>query len=1285
MIFRRFSLIVSKYLAISLCFITVLLTTPWGTQLTLGLLNNIEGVNFDYHSGALVRNIRLNAANLNLDNVEINVTDLSTELDFSCTWKKRLCINFAKAEKFSLRLQASKPVDETQVIKNPSTYLFEMPFSIEADSIEIEKSHLFVENTEITIERFSTQLSINKSEFALSTAKAQQLLVSLKQSEQAQQTAEKLVTKDKEVPLALPDINLPIALVIKQLNVDDINVVIRGYQDKQSAHCEVNCQQWQSSNNQLSGSWVNSAVNISQFSTSTPTFSINSLVGKAKLTSPYQLNGKVNSEIHSVHWWPELANTKQEFSVQGALNNLHVDLRSQGNLALKAQGHINLLDKALPFDLKLDADKISLPESLVQYGQYSALALDISGDLTQQAVKLSSQMKGYGYEDAQVKLTAKQRNSRFSIEEFSFTDSKTRSQLDFHGDIALLANDISWQITANSTGFELPRISMTLLSELLDQTEELEGLTTNITPESNGRLKGSINSKGTLTDNTWSVLLNKSDVSGHINHIEFSIKADIGINQLGSFKPGHLLINFNESALTLHAFENSFWDLKGQLSVDNIHNWHHELNGSFISNFTISGKQNNPVIRANTTFSELNWQRWRSNLLSLDVNYQPMQDHKIQLTLNNDQLHWDNTEKHYSVDNLLFSIDGQANNHKISAQWLGELAGEIILTGQFNNSFSQWQSTIEKSVLSHQSITLENDRPFAVDFDLSRQDITLSPHCWQDKGLGLCLPKQATLGKKGDLGLELAIDFAVIDQLFLPKDSELVSQVNGEIKLNWSSQQSITTQALLSLSPGYLTVSDELNEHKLSQWSDGYFSLVLDDKQLISKLFLNDINKIPLVQINAKLQFNNDTVLNQSTINSSVLLNELNLQPLQHIIPNVISLEGKVSADLTVNGTIEAPIFNGDLSLVKGKLRVRKNANTLDDISSAIAINDNQATVTGRFFIDDNAADLQGELSWQDSLAMNLDLTAEHLPLVFPPNLMMSIAPALNIKLAEKSLIISGNIDVLAGKYNIEKLTGSIVSVSDDVILVDQNGEVIIKETSGFDIKTNIKVNIDKAFEISGQGLHSNLFGQLQISQQDNHPLQMFGRIQSSDGTFQAYGQKLQIEKGELTFNGPIDNPYFNLRASRHIKAEDIDVGMKITGLADALEFTLFSTPTMEMPEMLSYLVRGRSLDAGTENSTLAASFLVGFGATNSVGLFDRIEEIPLISNIAVDTEGEGDKTQATVSGYLGNRVYLKYGIGVYEPINELTVRMFILNRFWLEIVSGIEQSTDLYYSFYID
>jgi translocation and assembly module TamB len=274
---------------------------------------------------------------------------------------------------------------------------------------------------------------------------------------------------------------------------------------------------------------------------------------------------------------------------------------------------------------------------------------------------------------------------------------------------------------------------------------------------------------------------------------------------------------------------------------------------------------------------------------------------------------------------------------------------------------------------------------------------------------------------------------------------------------------------------------------------------------------------------------------------------------------------------------------------------------------------------------------------------------------------------------------------VLEGSYNIEKLPQGSIDLSEDVIIINDLGNEILKNKSTLAINTNISLNIAKKFTVSGQGLESNLFGQLQVTQQQSNPLQLFGNIQSTNGTYQAYGQKLTIDKGELTFNGPLNNPYFNLRAGRHIKAEDIKVGLKITGLADSLDMELFSTPTMEAPEMLSYLARGRGLDSGGGSSTAAASMLIGFGVTNSVGLFDQIEKIPLISNISVDTEGEGDTTQATISGYVGNRVYLKYGIGVYEPINELTVRLYLLNRLWLEVVSGIEQSSDIYYSFDID
>ena len=546
--------------------------------------------------------------------------------------------------------------------------------------------------------------------------------------------------------------------------------------------------------------------------------------------------------------------------------------------------------------------------------------------------------------------------------------------------------------------------------------------------------------------------------------------------------------------------------------------------------------------------------------------------------------------------------------------------------------------------------------------------------------MSVCLPNQAVIGDSGDVVVKLNVDLSAIDELLLPKDIELISQIKGDIKAKWSQQQPITAKAHFALSSGYLKVSDEFSEHQLSQWSQGEVSFAIDEQWFTSKLGLTDTDEKTLMRINSTVE-----LIDDYPINAQIDLNQFNLQPFQSILAEVVNFHGKLPANIAVDGTLDSPLINGGISLDKGKLRLQQNANTFDNISTSLTIENNLATLSGNFFLEDIEANLSGNISWQDNLALNVDLNADALPLVFPPQLVMSISPRLNFSLKEKVLTISGNIDVLDGSYNIEKLPEGSVSLSDDVIIVDQHGKTVVKESSGFDIKTDIRVNIANAFEVSGQGLQTHLLGQLQISQKEKQPFQLFGRIQSHDGTFQAYGQKLQIDKGEFTFNGPIDNPYFNLRASRHIKAEDIDVGIQITGLADTLDMQLFSSPTMEMPEMLSYLVRGRSLDAGTENSSAAASWLVGFGVTNSVGLFEQIEKIPLISNIAVDTEGEGDKTQATVSGYLGNRVYLKYGVGVYEPINELTVRMYLFNRFWLEIVSGIEQSTDLYYSFDID
>ena len=114
----------------------------------------------------------------------------------------------------------------------------------------------------------------------------------------------------------------------------------------------------------------------------------------------------------------------------------------------------------------------------------------------------------------------------------------------------------------------------------------------------------------------------------------------------------------------------------------------------------------------------------------------------------------------------------------------------------------------------------------------------------------------------------------------------------------------------------------------------------------------------------------------------------------------------------------------------------------------------------------------------------------------------------------------------------------------------------------------------------------------------------------------------------------------------------------------------------------MSYLLRGRGLDKGAEADGAAVALSLGLGAVNRTGIVEGINNIPGVSNVSFGTDGQAQDTTATVGGYLGERIYLAYGVGVYEPINVLTARLYLQTRLWLEIVSSLQSSVDVYYSF---
>ena len=87
----------------------------------------------------------------------------------------------------------------------------------------------------------------------------------------------------------------------------------------------------------------------------------------------------------------------------------------------------------------------------------------------------------------------------------------------------------------------------------------------------------------------------------------------------------------------------------------------------------------------------------------------------------------------------------------------------------------------------------------------------------------------------------------------------------------------------------------------------------------------------------------------------------------------------------------------------------------------------------------------------------------------------------------------------------------------------------------------------------------------------------------------------------------------------------------------------------------------------------------------NRTTLVSELNRIPGVNNVSFGADGSNDDTAATVSGFIGDRIYLSYGVGIYEPINVLIARIYLRTRLWLEVVSRLENSVDLYYAFDID
>jgi len=152
-----------------------------------------------------------------------------------------------------------------------------------------------------------------------------------------------------------------------------------------------------------------------------------------------------------------------------------------------------------------------------------------------------------------------------------------------------------------------------------------------------------------------------------------------------------------------------------------------------------------------------------------------------------------------------------------------------------------------------------------------------------------------------------------------------------------------------------------------------------------------------------------------------------------------------------------------------------------------------------------------------------------------------------------------------------------------------------------------------------------------------------------------------------------------NLVATRTVEA--VTAKLTVSGRAQKPQLEVSADPTMSQTQALSYLVTGKPINevgSGEGDLVQSAARSLGGAAGNLLakGLGKRLG----ISDIGV-TDNDQVGSAFTVGQYLSPRLYLSYGVGLFEPGQILTLRYRISNRVSLEAQQGpISQKAGINY-----
>ena len=391
-------------------------------------------------------------------------------------------------------------------------------------------------------------------------------------------------------------------------------------------------------------------------------------------------------------------------------------------------------------------------------------------------------------------------------------------------------------------------------------------------------------------------------------------------------------------------------------------------------------------------------------------------------------------------------------------------------------------------------------------------------------------------------------------------------------------------------------------------------------------------------------------------------------------------LAGELAAEAGISGRFGEPKYTGQVSGQKLSVRNLLQGVNVTDGDVAVRLDGDSARIE-RFTLrgGDCTLTLTGGADFTAGGQARVSAVAQRFRVLGRVDRQLTVSGQAEMVVGEESLKVNGRVVADEGFFDITRSDApsldsdvSIRSVEPEPAEADAAAQPRAKR----DVQVALDLDMGNNLRLRGRGLDAGLRGQLRVTTPGGR-LAVNGTINTDGGTYAAYAQKLEIERGLVAFTGTPGNPRLDVLALR--PNIDMRVGLAITGNLLTPRVRLFSEPEMSDSEKMSWLLLGRASDGLGRNDTAliqraALALLAGEGEAPTE---------TLLKNLGIDdlslrqADGDARETVITLGKQLSRRWYLGYERGVNATTGTWQLIYRIAQRFTLRAQSGLENSLD--------